>query len=125
MQLEERVMVTLYQVESSGNKIEHDSPTIGVYQEYGGWSKKDEIYASLELAQRRQNALVKSYLKTEEGYRIHDSKANNAKGPRVIHLGDIVTDIYVKVNVLEVDKTEIVIDGKKRHYYQGSNILFE
>jgi predicted DNA-binding WGR domain protein len=112
MGLEEKVVVTLYELTENGHHIEHDSPVIGAYQTYGHWSKSHGIYQARDEAETARTRLIKQrvkegYEKTSESGRLHRSYS---------------TDLYVKVEALEVDKARIREDLRGQLRYCGRRI---
>lgn len=113
--MEERVKVMLYKVTESGHNIRHDSPSIGLYQEYGHWEKEHGIYSSKKEANLKREAIILQFVSKKSFSRFKDNPTE--------HVGTVVSDAFISVKRLEIDKREIATDGFGKMHYQGKEIF--
>lgn len=110
--LEEKIVVTLYELTSRGYLIEHDSPAIGCWEEYGRWSKIHSLYGSKSAAEDALKELLgnRVYRRDERNpLRVYISGPSSAETVEVIHR--------------DINKENIAVDGKGQYSYKGIEVI--
>ncbi len=109
--LEEKVVVTLYEVNENGNHIDHDSPCIGAYRLYGRWEKDHGLYSSEQKAEYKKQEVIKDYL-SKPDFEI-------GKNGQPFH-GSM--NVFVGIKTLTVEKN--TIEKKDGEYFYDGKIIY-
>jgi hypothetical protein len=116
--LEQITKTLLYEVTSSGNSIEHDSPYCGMTEEVNRWKKHHGYFRSAELAKEEHQKIIKKFMK--DGYDHFDDSHDERFH---IHLGTMTEDAYIRLDMIQVAQDEIFKNAKKEYMYDGKKVM--
>ncbi|MBI4440979.1 hypothetical protein HY639_02315 [Candidatus Woesearchaeota archaeon] len=113
MNLEEKVMVTLYRVATIAYHIEHDSPCIGAYETHGPWRTEHGLCTEKKSAQVMQGKIIEQYL--QKGYTLVNAQDGhldkNYDSPTYVTVESILVekkDLCEKDGVLYYKETKLI-----------------